>query len=98
MRRPRAHTVALKAKEVIAALKGNQTLIELAEKFDVHPNRITQWKIQFLKNTSGGFVTVTNKQAANLNLQDLHAAISQQALEIIFFGALSRIGDAGAKR
>jgi len=45
MRRPRRnHTAAFKAKVAIAALKGDQCLVELAEKFDVHPNQITQWK------------------------------------------------------
>ena len=43
MRRPRPnHTAAFKVKVAIAALKGDETLITLAEKFDVHPNQITQ--------------------------------------------------------
>ncbi len=47
MRRPRRnHTAAFKAKVAIAALKGDETLAALAEKFDVHPNQITQWKTQ----------------------------------------------------
>jgi transposase-like protein len=55
MRRPRRnHAAAFKAKVAIAALKGDETLAALAEKFDVHPNQITQWKTQLLENTSGG--------------------------------------------
>ena len=47
MRRPRRnHTAAFKAKVAIAALKGDETLATLAEKFDVHANQITQWKTQ----------------------------------------------------
>jgi transposase len=43
MRRPRRdHSGAFKAKVTIAAIKGNQALAELATKFDVHPNQITQ--------------------------------------------------------
>ena len=47
-RRPRRnHTPAFKAKLAIAAIKGDRTLAELAEQFDVHPNQITSWKAQF---------------------------------------------------
>jgi hypothetical protein len=58
MRRPRRnHTAAFKAKVAIAALKGDETLAALAEKFDIHPNQITQWKTQLLGNASGVFAT-----------------------------------------
>ncbi len=44
-RRPRRnHTPAFKAKVALAAVKGDRTLAELAEQFDVHPNQITAWK------------------------------------------------------
>jgi transposase-like protein len=39
-RRPRRnHTPAFQAKVALAALKGEKTLTELAQVFDVHPNR-----------------------------------------------------------
>ncbi len=39
-RRPRRnHTPAFKAKVALAAIKGDRTLTQLAEQFDVHPNR-----------------------------------------------------------
>ena len=40
----RNHTPAFKAKVALAAIKGEKTLAELAQQFDVHPNQITQWK------------------------------------------------------
>lgn len=100
MRRPRRnHTAAFKAKVAIAALKGDETLTVLAEKFDVHPNQITQWRTQLLENAAGVFGTAADKQAASPALKDLHAKIGQQALEIDFLAvALGRIGDASAKR
>jgi len=48
-RRPRRnHTPAFKAKVALAAVKGEKTLAELAQQFDIHPNQITQWKAQLL--------------------------------------------------
>ena len=46
-RRPRRnHTPAFKSKVALAAVKGDRTLAQLAEQFDVHPNQITSWKAQ----------------------------------------------------
>ena len=46
-RRPRRnHTPAFKAKVALAAIKGDRTIAQLAEQFDVHPNQITTWKAQ----------------------------------------------------
>ena len=66
MRRPRRnHTAAFKAKVAIAALKGDETLAALAEKFDIHPNQITQWKTQLLENASGVFATASREAGGN---------------------------------
>ena len=47
MRRTRRnHAARFKAKVAIAAIKGDKTLAELAEQFDVHPNQISEWKQQ----------------------------------------------------
>ena len=42
----RNHTPVFKAKVALAAVKGEKTLAELAQQFDVHVNQITQWKSQ----------------------------------------------------
>ena len=53
-RRPRRnHTPAFKAKVALAAVKGDKTLAELAQQFDIHPNQITQWKAQLLDGAAG---------------------------------------------
>ena len=39
-RRPRRnHTPGFKAKVALASIKGDRTLAQLAEQFDVHPNQ-----------------------------------------------------------
>jgi transposase len=45
-RQRRNHTPVFKAKVALAAVKGDRTLAQLAEHFDVHPNQITTWKAQ----------------------------------------------------
>jgi glycosyltransferase involved in cell wall biosynthesis len=39
----------------LAALKGEKSLSELAQQFDVHANQITQWKGQLLEGAAGVF-------------------------------------------
>lgn len=38
----RNHSPAFKAKAALAAIRGEKTLAELAQQFDVHPNQMTQ--------------------------------------------------------
>ena len=46
-KRPRRnHSPAFKAKVALAAIKGERTVAQLAEQFDVHPNQVTTWKAQ----------------------------------------------------
>lgn len=46
-RRPRGnHSPAFKAKVALTAVKGDRTIAQLAEHFDVHPHQITAWKSQ----------------------------------------------------
>ena len=49
----RTHSPAFKAKVALAAIKGEKTLAELAQQFDVHPNQITTWKGQLLEGAAG---------------------------------------------
>ena len=51
----RNHTPAFKAKVALAAVKGDRTIAQLAEQFDVHPNQIMAWKAQLEGGASGVF-------------------------------------------
>ncbi|ANO51719.1 transposase [Woeseia oceani] len=102
MRRPRRnHTAKFKSKVALEALKGEQTLAQLAQRFDVHPNQITQWKKPLLASAEDVFASAVDrgKELSEEELNALHAKIGQQALEIDFLsGALGRISDPSAKR
>ena len=101
MKRPRRnHTATHKAKVALAALKGDKTLAELSEKFDVHASQIVQWKTQLLDGAMGVFLTSAEKrESQGPNVKDMQAKIGQLALENDFLaGALGRIDGASAKK
>jgi transposase len=95
----RNHTPAFKAKVALAALKGEKTLLELAQQFDVHVNQITQWKNQLLEGAAGVFGHGRSEAAPGVDLKVLHAKIGELALENDFLeGALIKAGMLSAKR
>jgi transposase len=97
----RTHAPAFKAKVALAAIKGEKTLAELAQQYDVHPNQITAWKAQLVEAASGIFgSSVTAADAAPaVDVKTLHAKIGELTLENDFLsGALSKAGVLGAKR
>ena len=100
MRRPRRnHSAAFKAKVALAAVKGEQTLSELAERFDVHATQITQCKAELLERAVDVFASAADKREQAPDLKALHAKIGKQALEIDFLsGALGRVDEPSAKR
>jgi transposase len=96
----RNHTPAFKAKVALAAIKGEKTLAELAQQFDVHPNQITQWRSQLLEGAAGVFGRDKTETATPaVDLKALHAKIGELALENDFLsGALGKAGLLSAKR
>lgn len=51
----RNHGATFKAQVALAAVKGDKTVAELAEQFQVHPTQITDWKQQLLARAAGVF-------------------------------------------
>jgi transposase-like protein len=101
MKRPRRnHSPAFKAKVALEALRGDKTLAELAQKFDVHPNQITSWKTHLLNQAPAvfGADTVTNAEDTR-RVRELHAKIGELTMERDFLsGALGLNPGLSAKR
>jgi len=95
-KRPRRnHAPAFKAKVALAAIKGEKTLAELAEQFDVHPNQITTWRSQLLEGAAGVFGAETKPDSSPpaIDVKTLHAKIGELTLERDFLsGALGKAG------
>ena len=99
-RRPRRnHTPAFKARVALAAVKGDRTLAQLAEQFDVHPNQITSWKAQLEGGAADVFGAGGNGAPTAIDVKSLYAKIGELTLENDFLeGALTKAGLLSAKR
>jgi transposase-like protein len=82
-KRPRRnHSPAFKAKVALAAVRGDRTLAELAEQFDVHPNQIQDWKQKLLTKAETVFGAGVADAADHEQIQQkLHAKIGQLTME-----------------
>lgn len=99
-RRPRRnHSPAFKSKVALAAIKGEQTVAELSQQFDIHPNQITQWKNQLLAQAAGVFENGNTSKEPPVDIKTLHAKIGELTLENDFLeSALTKAGLLSAKR
>jgi transposase-like protein len=98
-KRPRRnHGSTFKAKVALEAIKGTQTIVELAERFEVHPNQITEWKKQLMERAEEVF-SKDKKTQEGPSVKELHAKIGQLAMENDFLAvALGRIAEPSAKK
>ncbi len=99
-KRPRRnHSRAFKAKVALAAIQGELTISELAQKFDVHPYQMTQWKSQMLENAAGVFENGSTVREPPVDVKTLHAKIGELTLENDFLeSALSKTGWPSARK
>ncbi len=93
-KRPRRnHSPAFKAKVALAAVRGEQTLAELAQRFDVHPNLITQWRAKLLESAADVFGAEPGAPEPVIDVKVLHAKIGELTLANDFLsGALGKAG------
>ena len=77
------HSAAFKTRVVLEALKERQTLSELAQKFELHPNQITTWKKEFLQKAESVFNNSSIDSNSNeKEKEELYKQIGQMKVEI----------------
>ncbi len=81
----RTHSPGFKAKVALAAIKGDETLSELARRYQINANLIVKWKKLLLENS--GEVFASGKGLApdrESEIKSLHAKIGEITMEIDF--------------
>lgn len=93
-KRPRRnHSPAFKAKVALAAVRGEKTLAELAQQYDVHPNLINQWRSRLLEGAADVFGAEQTASEPVIDVTVLHAKIGELTLANDFLaGALGKAG------
>lgn len=83
MKSRRRFSAEFKAKVALEAIRGEQTLSDLAARYEVHPNMITNWKRQAIENMAAVFSGAAehSDKANDDQIKDLHAKIGQLTVE-----------------
>ena len=81
-RKRRNHTSSFKAKVALEALKGETTLAEIAERYDVHPNQIQRWKNMLTDGAVDVFGSGDKERKdTEAEIDKLHSKIGQLTME-----------------
>ncbi len=83
MAKRRNFSAAFKAKVALEALRGDQTLAELAARYKVHPNLVTKWKRQAGEGLVGIFSgkPASSDPSHEAEVKELHAKIGELTIE-----------------
>ena len=87
------YSAEFKAKVALEAIKGERTISELGTRYGLHPNMITNWKRQAVKNLAEAFSTKAERARTDDDpqIKELHAKIGQLTVERDFLAkAFSR--------
>jgi transposase-like protein len=78
------HSREFKAKVAIEAIKGEKTIQEIAQKYEVHPNQVTLWKKQLIENATSAFDKPgkdKDQEEAEKKQNELYGQIGQLKVE-----------------
>ena len=80
----RKHTAAFKAQVAIEAIKEQETLSDLAKRFEVHPQMISNWKREFLTRGAEIFETRAPDEESARREKFLYEKIGRLEIDVDF--------------
>ena len=74
----------LKFKAALEAFGGDKTIVQIAEKYGVHPNQVSEWKKQLLEKGADIFAGASEKKEKSSQAKDelLIKTIGKQQVHI----------------
>ena len=78
----RKHSDDFKAKVAFEAAKEETTINEIASKYGIHPNQVSQWKKQFLENMGSVFSNGKSSNKDELSQDELYNQIGRLKVEL----------------
>ncbi len=84
MKKRRKLSADFKAKVALEALKEQQPLQQLAQKYELHPNQISSWKQEFMQNASVVFTKGKQKDEDAVGSAKLYEEIGRLKVENTF--------------
>lgn len=80
----RKFSASFKAKVAIEAIKEQQTIHELASKYEVQATQINTWKREFLSNAEAAFTTGKPSSKAESKEKELYSKIGELQIQVDF--------------
>ena len=77
------YSAEFKAKVARAALKEDTTIVEIAARFNIHPNQVSEWKKQAVEGLANVFAGKAERSDVvhEAQIKELHAKIGQLTVE-----------------
>ena len=85
-RKRRKFTSEFKLKVILESLKERESLADLAQRYELHPNQISKWKTEFLNKASDYMKHSATPQVDDkeVEVKERYAKIGQLQIQIDF--------------
>ena len=84
MQKRKNYTSGFKTKVVLEAIQERETIQEIGNKYNIHPNQISTWKTKFLSGASSVFEKGSGKDETEKERDDLFKKVGKLQMEVDF--------------